>query len=112
MLINIVDYFLDNMEEGDLTLNIDINNNNVEDLLFTITNPNCSIKDEEFDVKFNDFIKLDTDNNSMDKKDLKLIISKNYAKLMDGKVTFTNSNGEGICHIAIKQGKLPVEVSK
>ena len=112
MLINIVDYFLDNMEEGDLTLNIDINNNNVEDLLFTITNPNCSIKDEEFDVKFNDFIKLDTESNSMDKKDLKLIISKNYAKLMNGKVTFTNSNGEGICHIAIKQGKLPVEVSK
>lgn len=112
MLINILEYFLDNMEEGDITLKIDINNDNVEDLLFTITNPNCSIKDDEFDVKFNDFIKLDTNNNSMDNMDLKLIISKNYAKLMDGKVTFTNSNNEGVCHIAIKQGKLPVEVNE
>ena len=106
ILINIVNYFIKATNRGKITLDIDYKKivNKDYELTFNIISNNCDIKQEEFDIEFNDFVKLGENNdNSINNDELKLIIAKRYIALLNGKVVFNNDNNVCECNISIVQ---------
>lgn len=106
IIINILNYFIIATSRGKITLTIDskkIENLDYE-LIFNINDNNCGIKNEDFEIQFNDFVKLgDNKNNSIDNDELRLIIAKRYVELLGGKITFKNEKNICDCNISIVQ---------
>lgn len=106
ILINIVNYFIKATNRGKITLDIDYKKivNKDYELTFNIISNNCDIKQEKFDIEFNDFVKLGENNdNSINNDELKLIIAKRYIALLNGKVVFNNDKNVCECNISIVQ---------
>lgn len=106
IIINVLNYFVVSTTRGKVTLTIDskkLENLDYE-LTFNINDNNCDIKKEDFDIEFNDFVKLgDNKNNSIDNDELRLIIAKRYIELLGGKITFKNEKNICDCNISIVQ---------
>lgn len=106
IIINVLNYFVVSTTRGKVTLTIDskkLENLDYE-LTFNINDNNCDIKKEDFDIEFNDFVKLgDNKNNSIDNDELRLIIAKRYVELLGGKITFKNEKNICDCNISIVQ---------
>lgn len=106
IIINVLNYFVVSTTRGKVTLTIDskkLENLDYE-LIFNINDNNCDIKKEDFDIEFNDFVKLgDNKNNSIDNDELRLIIAKRYVELLGGKITFKNEKNVCDCNISIVQ---------
>lgn len=106
IIINILNYFIIATSRGKITLTIDskkIENLDYE-LIFNINDNNCGIKNEDFEIQFNDFVKLgDNKSNSIDNDELRLIIAKRYVELLGGKITFKNEKNICNCNISIVQ---------
>lgn len=106
IIINVLNYFVVSTTRGKVTLTIDskkLENLDYE-LIFNINDNNCDIKKEDFDIEFNDFVKLgDNKNNSIDNDELRLIIAKRYVELLGGKITFKNEKNICDCNISIVQ---------
>ena len=101
-----MNYFIKATNRGKITLDIDYKKivNKDYELTFNIISNNCDIKQEKFDIEFNDFVKLGENNdNSINNDELKLIIAKRYIALLNGKVVFNNDKNVCECNISIVQ---------
>ncbi len=105
IIIYIVNYFIKSTNRGKILLDVDykkIENKDYE-LIFKISSNNCDIKQEDFEIEFNDFVKLGNNDNSIDCDELKLIIAKRYISLLNGKIEFTSDKNICDCEISIVQ---------
>lgn len=106
IIIYIINYFIKSTNRGKISLDIDYKKieNNEYELIFNIISNNCDIKEKDFNIEFNDFVKLGENNdNSINNDNLKLIIAKRYIALLNGKVAFKNDKNICECNISIVQ---------
>ncbi len=75
------------------------------ELEFNISNTGHVMRQEDFDMDFNDFVKIGSNNqNSIDSVMLGLIIAKRLIKILDGQIKFINEPGKGTqYHVFLKQ---------
>lgn len=107
-VIYIINYFIKSTNRGKVSLDIKYSNDN--ELIFDIVSNNCNIKQEDFDIEFNDFVKLgENSDNSINNDDLKLIIAKRYIELLNGKISFNNDKNVCECSVSIAQEKTSME---
>lgn len=107
-IIYIINYFIKSTNRGKVSLDIKYSNDN--ELIFDIVSNNCNIKQEDFDIEFNDFVKLgENSDNSINNDDLKLIIAKRYIELLNGKISFSNDKNVCECSVSIAQEKTSIE---
>lgn len=102
----IINYISKFTIKGKITLSVDFKK--IEDkcyeLIFNINSNNCTMNEKDFDIEFNDFVKLGDDkNNFIDNDELKLIIAKRYIGLLNGKVSLLKDKNNCDCKISIIQ---------
>ncbi len=108
ILSNITRYLMEGTQSGLITLAVDYKKMEKENyqLMFKISSNNCLIPDKKFAIEFNDFVKLgdNSNDNTIEIDDLKLIIAKKYIDLLNGKIGFKNtSNNHCECTIYFVQ---------
>lgn len=68
-------------------------------MMFEVSNKGHEMKAEDFNMEFNDFVKLNNGKNNIDSELLGLIISKKYAEMMNSEIEFVNKTGQGTKYI-------------
>lgn len=89
-------------------VSLDVNGNVTEDKCtfnIVISNTGHAMKEEEFNLEFNDFVKLGSGSeNNIDSVTLGLIIAKRLASMIDADIVFANEVGHGTkYHITLTQ---------
>ena len=87
---------------GEVSLDVKGNKSQDEmyDLIFTISNTGHEMSIENFDVDFNDFVKLGSEKqNTIDSTALGIIVAKNLISMLGGEIEFINRKGEGTKYI-------------
>ena len=82
---------------GKITLKISASKKTDEifQIRFEVSNKGHEMKVEDFNMEFNDFVKLNNGKNNIDSELLGLIISKKYAEMMNSMIEFVNKTGQG-----------------
>ena len=76
------------------------NQDNLYELIFTISNTGHEMSEENFDIEFNDFVKLGSEKqNTIDSTSLGIIVSKSLINMLGGTIEFINRKGEGTKYI-------------
>lgn len=93
---------------GSIELKIDrVQENDKNQLIFTVRNSGNVMTIEEFNKNFNDFVHLGVkDDNEVSSAKLGLMVAKQYAKMMNGVISFQTEGGNTIYTI-----KLPEQVT-
>ncbi len=93
---------------GSIELKIDrVQENDMNQLIFTVRNSGNVMTIEEFNKNFNDFVHLGVkDDNEVSSAKLGLMVAKQYAKMMNGVISFQTEGGNTIYTI-----KLPEQVT-
>lgn len=95
ILISILTNAVDCTTLGEVRLKISgVKNGDTVNLTFHIKNSGHAMKEEKFNVNFNDITSLDTADN-IDNNILGIIISKRLISLLGGKITFKNEINHG-----------------
>ena len=97
-IINILINALKHTNYGKVEINIDgkVIENNIFDFEIIISNTGHAMKEEEFNLTFEEFVKIGSESdNNIDNVNLGLIIAKKLIKMLDGKITFINKPNEG-----------------
>ena len=98
ILICILNNALKYTEYGQIKLDVDGSKveNDMFEFKYTISNAGHAMKAENFEVDFNDFVKLGTGlQNNIDATALGLILAKRLIKMLGGSIEFVNKTGEG-----------------
>lgn len=103
IILNAIDY----TDYGEVKLNIDVQRPTEEyyALTYHIKNSGHAMKQEIFDRKFDDLIKMSNDNNALiDISSLRFIVAKDLIEVLGGDIEYINQEGMGTQYIInIKQ---------
>ena len=90
-------------------VSLDIDGTKIDDeyfeFKFTVANEGHAMTTENFEVDFNDFVKIESGyNNVVDSTALGLILAKKLIEMLEGKIEFANKKGEGTKYfVTLKQ---------
>ena len=93
---------------GKIDLNVDGSmNDNLYEIIFTISNTGHAMKIDDFNITFNDFVNLDNvSKDAIDNEQLGLIIAKSLLDILGGEIEFINKPGEGTKYIVKLKQKI------
>ena len=95
VLINVINNAIKYTTYGSIKLEIKYEiNDNLCSISFVVSNTGHLMKEENFNIDFEDFIKLDN-NNNIDSEMLGLIISKKLLNILGGTIDFANEVNKG-----------------
>ena len=98
ILINILKNAIKYTGFGKIFLTVSAKPINNDRMTFEIVvaNTGHAMKQEDFDIQFNDFIKINNvGKNTIDSTSLGIIIAKRFAEMIDAKISFLNEPGKG-----------------
>lgn len=110
VLINVLNNAIKYTSYGNITLEVLYRENDLYNLSFIISNTGHLMKEEDFNIDFDDFVKLDEDNN-IDSEMLGLIVSKKLLDILGGNIDFINKPNFGTKYIINVNQKI-IEKSK